>query len=144
LFEVKKISHPEALQQAFAIRKEVFINEQGVTEPDEFDVFDLTSAQFLAYNDAGKACGTARWRKTENGIKLERFAVLKPYRSKGVGAQLLQSMLKDITQYADLLDLTIYLHSQEAAVGFYENYGFQKAGDLFYECDIPHYKMVKE
>jgi len=143
LFEVHKITQPEELQAAFAVRKEVFIQEQGVADEEEFDVFDLTSAHFVAFDDADNACGTARWRKTEQGIKLERFAVLIPYRGKGVGALLLQHVLDDIAQYPELDAQTIYLHSQATAVDFYRKYGFQKVGDLFYECEIPHYKMEK-
>ena len=143
MFEVHKITQPEELQAAFAVRREVFIKEQNVSEEDEFDVFDLTSAHFLAYDQAGNPCGTARWRKTNNGIKLERFAVLKTCRAQGVGALLLQHVLEDITQYPELLGQTIYLHAQATAVDFYQKYDFQKVGDLFYECEIPHYKMEK-
>ena len=143
MFEVHKITRPEELQAAFAVRREVFMKEQKVSEEDEFDVFDLTSTHFLAYDPAGNPCGTARWRKTEQGIKLERFAVLKTCRGQGVGALLLQHVLEDITQYPELPDQTIYLHAQTAAVDFYQKYGFRKVGDLFYECEIPHYKMEK-
>ncbi len=143
MFEIQKITHPEALQAAFAVRKEVFIQEQGVSELEEFDVFDITSAHFLASDRTGKACGTARWRKTENGIKLERFAVLKAYRKQGVGALLLQKILEDIAQFPEFLPQTIYLHAQTTAVDFYRKFGFQQVGELFYECEIPHFKMEK-
>ena len=143
MFEVHKITQPEELQAAFAIRREVFMHEQKVAEEEEFDVFDLTSTHLLTYDDTDTPCGTARWRKTEQGVKLERFAVLKSYRGKGIGALLLQHVLEDIAQYPELGNLTIYLHAQAAAVDFYQKYGFRKVGDLFYECEIPHYKMEK-
>lgn len=143
MFEIRKITQPEELQAAFAVRREVFMKEQKVAEEDEFDVFDLSSAHFLAYEDTDNPCGTARWRKTEKGVKLERFAVLKPYRGKGVGSLLLQHVLEDIAQHPELSAQTIYLHAQTTAVDFYQKYGFQKVGELFYECEIPHYKMKK-
>jgi hypothetical protein len=48
---------------------------------EELDEHEVTSTQFLAFH-SGVSCGTARWRFTEKGVKLERFTVLKPYRNK--------------------------------------------------------------
>ena len=121
---------------AFKIRNEVFVEEQGVSREDEFDKFEKTSKHYLLYmND--KAIGTARWRQTSKGIKLERFALLKQYRNKGFGSVLLKAVLKDVLP----LDQTTYLHAQLPAVSFYEKEGFAKQGDLFTECDIEHYLM---
>jgi predicted GNAT family N-acyltransferase len=82
--------------------------------------------------------GTARWRRTADGIKLERFAVLAEFRKKGVASALLETILDDV-----LLEhpSKIYLHSQIQAVPLYEKYGFEKQGDIFTEAGIEHYKM---
>jgi predicted GNAT family N-acyltransferase len=55
----------------------------------------------------------------------------------------LQKVLADIAQYPEFLAQKIYLHAQTTAIDFYQKYGFQSVGDLFYECEIPHYKMEK-
>ena len=39
---------------------------------------------------------------------------------------------------------TMYLHAQLKAIPFYERQGFKKVGDLFVECEIEHYKMIRK
>ena len=83
--------------------------------------------------------GTARYRETSSGIKLERFAVLKEHRGLGVGKALVKFILDNLDQ-----DQDIYLHAQEAVVDFYLLLGFKKVNDRFYEAEIPHWKMIKK
>src|SRR5689334_1503067 len=87
-----------ALQTAFAIRKKVFVDEQHCPPELEYQNDDV-STHFIAYHNEFP-CGAARWRKTENGIKLERFAVLPSYRGKGIGAELVKAVLSDIPPQA--------------------------------------------
>ncbi len=133
---VEKISDQTVLNKAFGIRKEVFVIEQKVDESEEYE-FEEDSVHFIAKVD-GDFAGTSRWRKTEKGIKLERFAVLKKHRSKGVGSALLSYMLKDIPSEYKYL----YLHAQITAMGLYAKFGFVAEGEQFEEAGIQHYKMV--
>lgn len=126
------------LQKALDIRTEVFVNEQHVSQSLEFDGLDSEAVHFLLFVD-DRPVATARYRETDRGIKLERFAVLQAYRCCGFGAKLLAFILKDFSS-----DRFIYFHAQETAVAFYERYGFEVVGDLFYEADIPHYEMVRK
>jgi|ERR1017187_6776483 predicted GNAT family N-acyltransferase len=119
------------------IRKKVFVEEQNVNREDEFDEFDTTSNHYLAYYGPIKA-GTARWRITEEGIKLERFAILKKYRNKGIGTAILNKVMEVVKKEGK----KIYLHAQLPAIKFYERAGFVKEGNMFSECNIDHYKMV--
>ncbi|WKN44023.1 GNAT family N-acetyltransferase [Tunicatimonas pelagia] len=139
---VRKVSTDEELQQAFQIRNEVFVQEQQVAPEEEYDEYDATAAHYLAYDKAKVPCGTARWRKTEQGIKLERFAVLASHRGKGVGAVILRQALIDIDESA-WSDQSVYLHAQITAISFYERFGFEKVGDEFEECNIKHFKMIR-
>lgn len=140
---VFKIENEEALQKALHLREEVFVREQNVPKEDEYDEFDKIATHFLAADDAGNALGTARWRKTEKGTKLERFAVRKDWRGKGVGSMLLESVLEDIIYSGNSEGAFLYLHAQVSALSLYEKFGFKKEGDIFEECGIKHYKMVK-
>ena len=144
MVEVKRITQSADLEKAFAIRQKVFVEEQQVSREDEYDQFEEISAHYLAVDEQGKACGTARWRFTEKGIKLERFAVLKECRSQGVGSKLLEKILKEVYQHPELKDQLIYLHAQLTAVPLYEKFGFRKEGEQFEECAIKHYKMIKK
>ncbi len=139
--EIKIVSFPmdkkELFEQALAIRTTVFVQEQGVDEFLEFDGFDKYSYHYLIYED-GKPVATARRRETEEGIKLERFAVLSGYRGKGYGKMLLEQILADILPTPKL----IYMHAQKSAVDFYRQYGFKVVGKMFLEADIEHYMMI--
>lgn len=138
--QVEKIADQSALDAAFEIRKKVFVIEQEVDADQEYDEFEKTSIHFLARID-GIPVGTARWRFTSNGVKLERFAVLKGARGKGVGQALVKAVLDDIQAEPSSNKKTKYLHSQLAAVPLYLKFGFKKVGNIFEECNILHYKM---
>ncbi|HNQ12266.1 MAG TPA: GNAT family N-acetyltransferase [Bacteroidia bacterium] len=138
MFTVIQIeNHSELLEDAFSIRRIVFVDEQKVSREEEFDNLDDVSNQYLV-RDNDESIGTARWRQTEKGIKLERFAVLLPYRNKGAGDAILKRILADVIP----LEQVIYLHAQEAAVRFYQRNGFSIVGDRFFEANIPHFKMI--
>jgi predicted GNAT family N-acyltransferase len=132
-------SDKELFDMARFIRQKVFIEEQEVDESEEFDEYEDLSKHYLIL-DGNKAVGTARWRHIGDKIKLERFAVLKEYRSQGFGNQILRAILDEVLT----LKKPIYLHAQLRAVPFYERQGFKKVGEMFSECDIDHYKMVIE
>jgi predicted GNAT family N-acyltransferase len=134
-----KTSDTALFQQARDIRDVVFIQEQRVDEEDEFDEFEEICQHFLMkWNTT--AIGTARWRAIGERVKLERFAVLKEFRGKKYGDQLLQAVINS----AAVENKPMYLHAQLNAIPFYERQGFKKVGDLFVECEIEHYKMVKD
>ena len=140
---VRKITDQKELKEAFSIREEVFVVEQRVSREDEYDQFEDISTHFLARDADDNPCGTARWRKTDRGYKLERFAVLKEYRGTGVGRLLVQRVLQDIESDQPKKELEIYMHAQTHAIPFYQSLGFEKVGDEFEECDIKHFTMVK-
>ncbi|GAB3496730.1 GNAT family N-acetyltransferase [Spirosoma knui] len=141
MIEVLPISSPEDLDKAFAIRRQVFVDEQKVSAEEEYDEFEVSSQHFLARAD-GTPCGTARWRRTSNGIKMERFAVLKAYRGQGVGKALVRAVLDDIFGQQPEPIESIYLHAQVTAIPLYTSFGFVTVGSMFEEAGIQHYKMV--
>lgn len=141
MIEILPISSPADLDQAFAIRREVFVDEQHVSVEEEYDEFETGSTHFLAWID-GVPGGTARWRRTSNGVKLERFAVLKAYRGQGVGKALVQAVLNDVfSQQPEPIE-RIYLHAQVSAMPLYAGFGFVPVGPRFEEAAIEHQKMV--
>ena len=143
---IVKIEQQAQMDKALQIREQVFVQEQNVPKEDEYDEYDQTATHFLAVDNEGNAFGTARWRRTDKGIKLERFAIRKDVRGKGVGSILLESLLEDITitvQNNTDEPVQLYLHAQSSALPLYEKFGFQKEGEAFEECGIEHYKMSR-
>ena len=121
---------------AFGIRRKVFVDEQKVSRKEEFDSHEQESRHYLVFLD-NVPIGAARWRRTDKGIKLERFAVLKEHRNSGAGNAVLKKVLEDVVP----LNEKIYLHAQLPAVNFYKRAGFVTEGELFSEANIDHYKM---
>jgi predicted GNAT family N-acyltransferase len=135
--QIIKITTKTELEQAFIIRRTVFVEEQNC--PPELELAnEEESTHFLATLDH-QPCGACRWRKTDKGYKLERFAVLKEYRGKRVGQALVAAVLDDLPDDAHY----IYLNSQLDAVGLYSKFGFTIEGEQFEEAGIQHFKMVK-
>src|SRR6187401_3382042 len=89
-------SNQDLCKEIFAIRSEVFEVEQNVSRDEEFDRYEESSLHYLGKWN-GEPAGTARWRITKNGIKLERFAVVKRLRNKGIAAAILKEVLKHVT-----------------------------------------------
>ena len=136
--QVQKVIHPEDLDKVFAIRKIVFVDEQNCPPELEWEHED-ESIHFLATHN-GQPCGACRWRKTNLGYKLERFAVLQDFRGQGVGRALIAEALSDLPEDAHY----IYLNSQLDAMSLYAKFGFVAEGEQFEEAGIQHFKMVKK
>lgn len=136
-----RITDLRDLDAAFTIRETVFVEGQGVPATLENDMHDRTDARhYLARAADGTPAGAARWRETEHGVKLERFAVLEEFRNQEIGAALLHAVLADVR--AGLPDAEVYLNAQLKAVRFYERHGFRTEGEVFEEAGIQHYRMV--
>ena len=139
---VIKATTKEEKEKAFAIREEVFVVEQQVPSEEEFDEFEETSHHFVALDTEDRPIGSARWRLTDKGIKMERFTVKQSMRGKGLGTLIVQAVLDDISSHAEK-GTYLYMHSQLDAVPLYAKFDFQKEGDQFDECGIMHYLMWK-
>lgn len=132
---VKQVETKEELEAAHKIRKDVFVIEQNCPEDIEWE-FEEESHHFIALLE-GKISGTARWRETENGYKLERFAISKEYRNKRIGEAILTHIINDVPKDGKM----VYLHAQLAAKNFYLRNGFEPKGEHFWEGGIEHVKM---
>jgi len=136
--QVRKINNDQDLQQAFEIRHVVFVEEQHCPSHLERENEDV-STHFLATLD-DVPVGACRWRRTDAGYKLERFAVTKEYRGQGIGQALVRAVLADLPADAPY----VYLNAQLDAVGLYAKFGFVAEGPQFEEAGIQHFKMVKK
>ena len=131
-----RFENTELMKTAHNIRYEVFVIGQNCPEDIEWE-FEEESTHFLVFENK-EAVATARHRETENGYKLERFAVLESKRSNGYGHIVLKAILEDLSNFKG----NIYMHAQLDVIPFYEKMGFEKEGDLFIEANIMHCKMV--
>ena len=138
---VKNIKDKFDQKKAFEIRNKVFCEEQKVSKIIEFDGMDEFCNHYLAkFNEF--PIGTARVREKKKGIYIERMAVLKKYRMKGVGKALIKEILDQYLIIGKANNLT--LNSQIKAKDFYKKFGFVEVGKEFIEANIRHVKMINK
>ena len=122
-----------------ALRRVVFVEEQGVDAAIEVDGRDGEALHFLAWS-GGVLVGCARMRMVEGAGKAERVAVRAQDRGLGIG-RVLMAELEAAARAAGLVRLK--LAAQAQVVPFYEKLGYACFGAPFVEADIDHRWMDK-
>ncbi len=118
-----------------AIRREVFIEEQGVSEQDELDGKDHLYTQVIVRSKNHiEAIGCARI--SPEG-KIGRVAIVKNFRGLGVGQKLMEFCTQAVLEKGQ----TPKLDAQTSAIGFYESLGYACEGEVFMDANIPHKHM---
>lgn len=134
------ISVTADLETVLAIRRTVFIEEQGVSVEDEVDGKDPQAIHLLATSN-GAPVGTARLLLSGETGKIGRVAVLKEARGAGIGKALVLFAVEELARRGAA---RAKLGAQTHAVGFYEALGFAAVGPEFIDAGIPHREMVRE
>ncbi|AWT42679.1 MULTISPECIES: GNAT family N-acetyltransferase [Streptomyces] len=147
-YTVRVAEDPADRELCFALRKEVFVAEQGVPEDIEYDEHDAGAVHVLAVAEDGVPLGTGRLLHGAAALaqgtgdpsvgSLGRLAVAREARGLGVGAALVRA----IEEAARARGLTaVDLHAQTHALGFYERLGYAPYGEEYLEAGIPHQGM---
>jgi predicted GNAT family N-acyltransferase len=134
-FEVRPASWQRDGESLQAVRRCVFVEEQGVPEQEEWDAADLTAMHVLAVARNSEPVGTGR---LESCGKIGRVAVMREWRGMGVGGEIMRRL---VNQATELGFEAVYLHAQATAAGFYGRLGFRAEGPVFDEVGIPHVRM---
>ncbi|PSQ40212.1 GNAT family N-acetyltransferase [Halobacteriales archaeon QS_9_68_42] len=138
--EARRVETDDELADALAVRRAVFVEEQGVPEHLEVDGNDDSATHFVAY-DGDRSVGAARFRPYDDSTaKVERVAVLKPERGAGIGRRLMDAVE---TAAADDGYESVVLHAQVPVVGFYERLDYEVTSEEFENAGIPHREMWK-
>lgn len=147
-YVVREAVEPADREACFAVRKEVFVAEQGVPEDIEYDAYDAGAVHVLAVREDGVPLGTGRLLHGEaaaakNGGdprtgSLGRLAVTREARGLGVGAALVRAV-EEAARARGLA--AVDLHAQTHALGFYERLGYTAYGPEFPDAGMPHRAM---
>ena len=126
-------------KEAKDIRREVFVDEQGFK--NEFDDIDNTAIHLVCY-DNEKPIGTARifYDEELKGYHFGRIAVIKSYRGKGIGRELLNFAEKIVKEKGGS---SLSLSAQERVSEFYLKQGYEKQGEPYFDEYCPHIFMTK-
>lgn len=122
-----------------ALRRIVFIEEQGVSEADEVDDKDDDAIHLLAKLN-GEPVGSARLLVLGDVGKIGRVCVLAAARGTGLGATIMQVAVERFRTVPGVKK--VKLGAQTHALGFYERLGFVAIGPEFDDAGIPHREMV--
>lgn len=139
---VRLVASAAELEQAFAIRRAVFVGEQGIPPEEEFDDLDDEAEHLLAFA-AGRPAGTCRLLGVGTAaVRLGRVAVLSAFRGRGLAAELL-ALADERARAAGAEEIVI--KAQLTARGLYERSGYVVSGDgtVFLDAGIEHVTMTK-
>jgi predicted GNAT family N-acyltransferase len=127
------------MEQVWALRRRVFIEEQHVPEEIELDADDARAFHVLALEDE-RPVGCGRMLEHGDYVKIGRMAVLAERRGMGVGRQVLEFLVEQARRRGFRRAV---LDAQLHAEGFYLKQGFTPVGDVFEEAGIMHRRMQR-
>lgn len=134
----------EEREDAFAVRYDVFVDEQGVDEElewDEYDEPDSEATHLVAYDD-GIVVGAARLRPSdEETAKIERVVVAEERRGDGWGRRVMDAAEDEARESGFS---RVKLNAQVRVREFYESLGYRAVGEEFDDAGIPHVEMRKQ
>ncbi len=158
--DIEQTSWSVSSEALTKLRHQVFVQEQGVPESEEFDNNDPDAIHWLAYGPTGNpptgdlstgsapSSEPAKEEKPDNdvigcarlsGDKVGRMAVLHTHRNRGVGS----ALMRRIIRYAARNGLEqLQLNAQVHALDFYQGMYFEPDGDEFMEAGIAHQHMT--
>jgi predicted GNAT family N-acyltransferase len=137
---VKIVENQKELEDAYSVRKTVFIYEQNVPAEEEIDQLEEESTHFVMYKDEFPI-GAGRFRVLDGYGKVERICVLKEARKSGAG----KAIMGEIEKFASTSGLQkLKLNAQTHAIPFYSGLGYEVVSEEFLDAGIPHKTMVKE
>lgn len=137
-FSVRRADWGRDREQLRGIREAVFVREQRVPLELEWDEADAVCVHVLAEGDTGIPIGTGRLLPDGH---IGRMAVLVDWRRRGVGATLLNELMR-IARERGLGE--VVLNAQTGAIAFYERHGFRAEGEEFLDAGILHRCMRRK
>jgi predicted GNAT family N-acyltransferase len=129
----------DLMPAVFAVRHQVFVDEQAVPPELERDVFDALAIHLVALS-GDDVIGTLRMVVSGDSAKIGRMAVLAAHRNSGIGSRLMERAT-EIARTMNVREIT--LHAQLSAKAFYARLGYRAEGEEFEEAGIAHLTMRK-
>ncbi|MGI6734910.1 MAG: GNAT family N-acetyltransferase [Bacilli bacterium] len=140
---IVKVTTPSQFNDVAYIRYHVFIDEQKIKYEDEYDPHEGDYTSLVLYVKGEKAA-TIRY-KYDPQVRtayLGRIAVLKEYRGQKLGMSLITYVEQLLT--VKYRPLTFHIGGQSHLQKYYENLGYTRTGEPYYDADILHYHFTKK
>lgn len=138
--ETLLIIDPEStlIRQAFDLRLEVFVVEQGVPLALEIDEYDASATHIVVLQD-DHVVATMRLLPYADTLKIGRVAVRQALRRQGIGTRM---MRRGLAYAIESGFAVVMLDAQVDSMPFYQSLGFVAEGEVFDDAGIPHRRMV--
>ena len=143
---IKILKSKEELNLAFALRIEVFVEEQKVPIELELDDKDHSdNTVHIGYFHEDNLIGVARLIDMDKDvIHIGRVVIDKEYRGQGIGRELIIGC-ENIAQQILKRKIIIELSAQIQAENFYKSLGYNRVNNKIYlDAGIEHVDMRKE
>lgn len=148
-FAISHLAQLSALEvhKLYKLRVDIFVHEQKCpyAEIDDIDAA-LDTEHVLAWGTGKQLLGTARlYPETINGaevLHLGRVCVLPERRGSGLANEIMKNTLQRASEWKPTAD--VILDSQSPLVGWYEQFGFEVAGEEYDWDGVAHTPMVKK
>ncbi|WP_375687019.1 GNAT family N-acetyltransferase [Pseudooceanicola sp. LIPI14-2-Ac024] len=135
-----RITETEDLRIPHDLRRAVFVVEQNIPDPEEWDDLDAGAIHVVGWVDDTPA-GTIRLVTDADGTgHITRVCVLAAYRGTGLGAEMIRH---GIARFDAMGLRAIELSAQTHARTFYARLGFVATGAEYDDAGIPHVRMVR-
>lgn len=134
------VNRPEDVAKCLQLRREVFIEEQGISEAEEMDGMDAQCAHVLAHMK-GVPVGAARVHQTGEFAKIQRVCIARSHRGMGAGARLMEFIVDELKKDGRIS--FVCLGAQTHALAFYERLGFTAEGPIYLDAGIEHRTMSR-
>ena len=139
-YQVRQARGRRELEQALALRYDVFCVEQGVPRHEELDGRDADGIHLVAV-EGDELLATCRLLLVGRTIQFSRLAVRADARRRGIASAMLE--VADAESRAAGARRVV-LHAQTYARSLYEHAGYRARGGVFREAGIEHIAMEKE
>lgn len=148
LIQGKILTYGDDISEVVQIRREVFLNEYGVTE-EEIDYIDNMAMHVIVYEEDNnwkenvsqykKSVASGRIFFDGTQCIIDKVCVLKEFRNKKYGDFTVKMLLnKAFTSGIDKVEL----YSPDNVVGFFKTIGFQETNENFMKCEVKYVKMI--
>jgi predicted GNAT family N-acyltransferase len=135
----KLVETEQELTGAYEVRRQVFVEEQGIPEGLVFISAKGGNEMNMVVMTGDMVIGTARVQLMVNNVaKIERMAIIDLFRHRGIGRGII-SFLKEQLKARQVK--YVFLHAQHTVIEFYKSCGFKESGLPFYEAGLEHIKM---
>ena len=124
--EIKIGNNAELIKASDELRKNVFIDEQGVPEEEIFDGLNLQAVHIVAF-DGDTPVATARALNEGKSWRIGLVAVDRSRHGENLGVKVMRAAIEHIISCGGK---EIVLTAQQEVCGFYEKLGFVQNAEV--------------